>query len=878
AALRDSINASTNVNCNGGNTGSATVGVKGGTSPYTYSWNTSPVQTTATATGLVAGNYTVTVTDVNSCTTTATVTITQNAIIHPNIEHGNVSCNGGTDGWASVDPTGGVYPYSYSWSTSPVQTTYRASGLSAGTYTVTITDAVGCTATATVNVTQPPAIRDSISTSTNVSCSGGSNGSATVGVKGGVSPYTYSWNTSPVQTSAIATGLSAGSYTVIITDANSCTANATVTISQPSQLRDSISASASISCYGGSNNGTATVGVKGGTGPYTYSWNTSPVQTTATATGLSAGSYTVTVTDANNCSANITPTVIITQPLQLRDSITAFTNAGCSGSANGSATVGVKGGTGAYTYSWNTSPVQTTATATNLAAGSYTVTVTDANNCNVTAAVTITQVSTIVVNIGDVINDQCNGGNTGKAYSGADGGTAPYTYSWNTSPVQTTSTASQLAAGTYTLTVTDANGCTGTNTVTITQPPAIRDSITSITNISCSVRTGSATVGVKGGTSPYTYAWSRSGATGATATNLSVGSYTVTITDANGCTNTATAAISQQNSVSASATSTSACSPSLGSATATASGGATPYTYSWLPGGGTNATDNNLTTGVYSVIVTDANSCTVMATTTVTVSNTPVVTVWPSSATITPPQNVALAVSGSGGTAPYSFTWSPSAGLSATTGANVTASPTVTTVYTITVNDANGICTGNVTTTVTVSGGTTPQTPTSCDTCIGGLNLQPGKTYLVSVWVKDNIANPTDTTYLNPEISLIFHLTNSTTTTLGPYKAQGRIIDGWQRIESQFTVPATSTDFNIQLSCATGQCNFDDIRVFPFNGTLKTYVYDPNTLRLMAVLDERNYATIYEYDEEGKLIRVKKETERGVMTIQESRTSMQKKQ
>ncbi|HWY97769.1 MAG TPA: hypothetical protein VNY36_01680, partial [Bacteroidia bacterium] len=164
--------------------------------------------------------------------------------------------------------------------------------------------------------------------------------------------------------------------------------------------------------------------------------------------------------------------------------------------------------------------------------------------------------------------------------------------------------------------------------------------------------------------------------------------------------------------------------------------------------------------------------------------------------------------------------------------------------------------------------------PTSCDTCLGVLNFDTGKVYLISVWAKNNISSPDDTTYLNPQITVSFP---SAGISFGPFLPQGEIIDGWQRIEGQFKVPHSSSNFAIQLSCVSGQCNFDDIRVFPFNGTLKTYVYDPNTLRLVAVLDERNYATIYEYDEEGKLIRVKKETERGVMTIQESRTSMQKK-
>jgi len=214
------------------------------------------------------------------------------------------------------------------------------------------------------------------------------------------------------------------------------------------------------------------------------------------------------------------------------------------------------------------------------------------------------------------------------------------------------------------------------------------------------------------------------------------------------------------------------------------------------------------------------------------------------------------------------YTWSNGG-----TGANTTVSPTSTTNYTLTITPYEG----NPFTEVIPVIVQTSNVPTSCDTCIGTINFTPGQTYLVSSWAKNHSPSDTNTIYTYPRISVSF--TGGSGPTFGPFtfRPAGLIIDGWQRIEGQFTVPSAATGFNIVLGCNTGSCNFDDLRVFPFNGTLKTYVYDPGTLRLWAVLDERNYATLYEYDEEGKLIRVKKETERGIMTIQESRTSMQKK-
>ena len=387
--LEATITDQTNVSCNGLADGTATVEAGGGTPDYSYSWNTTPVQTGVTATGLAAGSYTVTVTDANGCTETASVTITQPTDLTATItDQTNVSCNGLADGTATVEAGGGTPDYSYSWNTTPVQTGVTATGLAAGSYTVTVTDANGCTETASVTITQPTDLTATITDQTNVSCNGLADGTATVEAGGGTPDYSYSWNTTPVQTGVTATGLAAGSYTVTVTDANGCTETASVTITQPTDLTATITDQTNVSCNGLAD-GTATVEAGGGTPDYSYSWNTTPVQTGVTATGLAAGSYTVTVTDANGCTE--TASVTITQPTDLTATITDQTNVSCNGLADGTATVEAGGGTPDYSYSWNTTPVQTGVTATGLAAGSYTVTVTDANGCTETASVTITQ-------------------------------------------------------------------------------------------------------------------------------------------------------------------------------------------------------------------------------------------------------------------------------------------------------------------------------------------------------------------------------------------------------------------------------------------------------------------------------------------------------
>lgn len=168
-----------------------------------------------------------------------------------------------------------------------------------------------------------------------------------------------------------------------------------------------------------------------------------------------------------------------------------------------------------------------------------------------------------------------------------------------------------------------------------------------------------------------------------------------------------------------------------------------------------------------------------------------------------------------------------------------------------------------------------PADPTTCKDCLGTFSPIPGKKYVLSGWVKEENAATTVTTYNNPQVVLSF-ATTGPTVTLTPFVAKGQIIDGWQRIEEVFTVPSNYTSINIQLNVLAGNGFFDDIRVFPFDGMMETYVYDPVSLRLVAQLDERHYSTLYEYDEEGKLVRVKKETEKGIMTIEETKRNAPK--
>uniref|UniRef100_UPI003A90A5E9 HYR-like domain-containing protein n=1 Tax=Flavobacterium alkalisoli TaxID=2602769 RepID=UPI003A90A5E9 len=520
AVLSAYISSQTNIACNGGTTGSATVTVTGGTAPYTYLWSNSA--STATTTGLAAGTYIVLITDANSCTTNTSVTITQPAAaLSASTIATNVSCNGGSNGTIDLTVTGGTAPYTYVWSN--IATTEDMTGLAAGTYDVTVTDANGCTTTASATVTEPTTALSASGVSTNVSCNGGSNGTIDLTVTGGTAPYTFAW--SNTATTEDMTGLTAGTYDVTVTDANGCTKTASATVNEPTVLSAS-GVATNVSCNGGSN-GTIDLTVTGGTAPYGFVWSNTAI--TEDMTGLSAGTYDVTVTDAKGCTT--TASVTVNEPTVLSASISSQTNVLCNGAATGSATVTANGGTASYEYLWSNGA--TTATVAGLEAGTYNVTVTDANGCSAIATVTIDEPTSLNLTI-LTSNVTCNGGSNGSATATVSGGVAPYSYSWSDSGV-VGANPTTLAAGTYTLTVTDDNGCTIDQTITIDEPDALTASFSS-DNVSCPGSSdGTATVTVTGGTAPYEYLWSNS-ATTSSLVGLTDGTYTVTITDDNGCT------------------------------------------------------------------------------------------------------------------------------------------------------------------------------------------------------------------------------------------------------------------------------------------------------------------------------------------------------
>ncbi len=691
------VSSQTNINCNSMNTGAASVSVSGGTPGYSYSWAPSGGNAAA-ATGLTAGSYTSTITDLNGCTITQSFLITQPSALTATRSQTTINCNGGTAS-ASVVPSGGTPPYSFAWTPSGGNAA-TATGLTAGSYSCTITDANGCNRIEAFTITQPNALVV-VPGTLHVTCNGGNNGAASALVSGGTPGYSYSW--SPTGgTSFTASSLSAGGYTCTITDMNGCSTTQTFLITEPPQLTATTNQT-NVSCNGG-NSGSATVFPSGGTPGYSFLWSPSGGNAAA-ATGLTAGSYTNTITDVNGCT--LTQSFLITQPSALT-ATTSQTTINCNG-GTASASVVPSGGTPPYSFAWTPSGGNS-ATATGLTAGSYSCTITDANGCNRIETVTITQPNAFVI-IASESDITCNGGNNGSASVVVSGGTPGYSYLWSPSG-GTSSSASSLVAGTYTCTITDNNGCSTTQTFSITQPNAIA-ATTVQTNVSCNGgNNGSATVTPSGGTPGYSYSWSPTGGTNASASSLAAGTYTCVITDANGCTHQEIISITQPATLVTTATQTNiSCNGANdGSATVNPSGGTPAYTYAWTPAGGTAATANFLPPGNYSCTITDQSGCTVTQTFLITEPSALLLSTSSTPSNCTNPDG-SVSVVESGGNGPYTYAWSPGSYITATVNGVPAGN------YSVTVTDQNG-CAANATVTVSNVNGVvaslTSQTNVNC--------------------------------------------------------------------------------------------------------------------------------------------------------------------
>jgi hypothetical protein len=487
-----------------------------------------------------------TVTDIHGNTAAATQNVTVSGSITLTATTTNVLCFGGSTGGITTTVSGGTLPYGYIWNTGA--TTSGLSGIPAGTYTVGVTDAHDCRAGGIYTIKQPTALSLAGAVVVNVSCYGANDGSITTNVTGGTAPYSYSWGMG--SSGANLTGLAPGTYSLVVTDANGCTISKTFTVTGPLAPLALTGIVTNAHCHGAT--GSVTTSITGGTASYAYLWSNAATTSNITAV---AGTYSLTVTDAHGCKVKGAYT--ITQPASGMSFSPEIDNVSCHGGSDGHIDADVTGGTWPYTYSWL--PVGVGFSLFDdlyfVPAGTYTITVTDGSGCSLTASYTVTEPAPISITA-TTVNVSCHGGSNGSINSTVAGGTAPYTYRWSNG--STLADPIRLAAGTYSVVVTDANGCTATASYTITQPSILTGGIAvnPVYNViggaaytvylGYGIQTDTLRATASGGTPGYTYSWAPIfGSTNTLrATPASTKTYSVTITDALGCTNVQSQTIS----------------------------------------------------------------------------------------------------------------------------------------------------------------------------------------------------------------------------------------------------------------------------------------------------------------------------------------------
>lgn len=654
-------------------------------------------------------NVTLTISDPSGCTDVANVNITVQPPITANFNITDVNCNGGNDGVINTTPTNGSAPYTYNWDIP--STSQNPSGLSAGTYNLTITDNNGCTGTLSTTVNEPAvALSITSAPATDASC-GTNNGTITVNATGGTINYQYGIDGGALQASNVFNGLASGSHTVLVQDANNCITSMNVTVNQASLM--SITNVTIVDATCNTNNGTITVDVQNGTTPYVYTLSTGATNNTSstsyTFNGLAQGTYSVSVTDANSCLVSQNNIIVNNaSTLSIDNPNCTTTDVTCNGGNDGTLSIAITGGIANFQYSIDGGiNYQNSNSFTSLTANTYNIQVLDGNSCIATSTLTINE--PLPLSIDNITNDNqvsCNGGNDGQITVSASGGNGNYTYSIDGGvTTQNSNVFTGLSAGNYTLTLFEGANCsTSTNGgFTVTEPQPIVITTVTPTDVTCNGANDGAinVVSVTGGTPAYQY--SLDGVnfqTQTNFTNLGFGTYSVFVTDNNSCGPTILANIAVNESdpliVNIGNSDTTVCLGAQGNICANVSGGTQPYSYTW---NGTTVTlscvpipSNVSGTNQITIDVTAANNCVTTSTVTKNITVLPALAVNvlsnPGSGIVCPDEQVNLIAEGNGGNnGPYTYTWTNDVDGTVLTGSSQSVTPTTLTNYTVTVSD-----------------------------------------------------------------------------------------------------------------------------------------------------------------------------------------------
>jgi SdrD B-like protein/SprB-like repeat protein len=569
--------------------GAMSVAASGGVPPYDYTWNTG--DTTISIINLPVGEYCVTVLDGNNCGFVTCQHIGQP--LSATVSTTGVFCGSSFGGTATAYRAGGVPSFSYLWNTD--QTTKTIENLPPGIYTATVTSYNGCTATASGTVGLIPGLLGVALDVQQPTCSGSLTGriEATVPVGGGP-PFNFKWSTG--ESGPVIDSLSAGTYSVTVTDNFGCSGENSATLNYQSHLTASLS-SENPACFD-SNDGTITALPADGVPPYSYLWSNG--DSTETIENLGAGIFVVTVTDSLLCTATVTDTLVSPPPFTVALSAT---DASQCGAADGTAIATPEGGGSApFTFAWVSG--ETDSTLTNLPAGTYIVKVVSSEGCFASDSVTVHQPDTLTVSVSGT-QLLCGADSSGTLTAAVTYGTGPFQFEWSNG--DTTQTASGLPSGLYTVTVTSAEGCTGQEAHIIVGSPEIAITLTP-ENPGChGSNSGDITSAVSGGLAPLFYLWSN-GASGPEISNLPAGNYTLTVTDDVGCSQSQSTTITEPDSLALTINQSPGSCGENGFIELEITGGTLPHAILWNTGD-TTATLLDIPAGTYSATVTDGNGC-----------------------------------------------------------------------------------------------------------------------------------------------------------------------------------------------------------------------------------------------------------------------------
>jgi len=712
------------VSATGAEDGAASIVIGGGVAPYILLWSgpemggqNENMADTVVLDNLLAGVYNLTLADANGCEAVCSFTIGEPCGINASADVVNPSCSGEADGSIDLSITGGLMPYTIDWNVDSLDTIEDPGSLAAGTYLVTVTDAGACVDTLSITLSEPALLELACALLDSVSTVGGNDGRITVTSTGGVLPYTLSWGGPSTDTLVIniagvdtISGLSAGLYALLLTDANGCTTTCAVSIGEPLCTVSLNAVVTPINCNGNAE-GAITLTLNGGTAPISYDWNLDALDGDSAPDSLGAGTYIVVITDAINCV--LTDTVDITEPAAIVLNCAETSPVSGPGVTDGVATVDVQGGIFPYTLilsgpSADTIAVDTAGVVTlsNLGGGLYTVVLIDSLGCEADCQFAI-NVSGCNLNVSLSVTDPlCNGSNDGVITATSSGGAAPLAFDWNDDTYDGQSSLSGLAPGYYAVTVTDNLGCLAVADTMLNEPEALIVSCAEYLPVSTIGGTdGAMQFSSSGGTVPLQV--NISGPVSVTimqSTNetiivpdLSAGDYVISIADANGCQDSCSFTITEPicNINLAISGSDLLCNgDNSGAIDLTVNGGLAPLTFDWNIDALDGTEDPvSLAAGTYAVTVSDAAGCS--ATTSVTLIEPPVLILscaQVSDVTTVNGTDGSGTVTFSGGTAPYTISWSGPVSGSQTSASAATLSILSLAVgtYNLTLLDANG--------------------------------------------------------------------------------------------------------------------------------------------------------------------------------------------